>query len=95
VQGHFVIRLEAPSPAGRAARVYQMSVDRDLFGSWIIHIAFGPHGRRGRVMRILAETEQAVRRVLRQRLRRRTRPPAATRLTYQIRDVVGELRWLA
>jgi len=95
VQGHFVIRLEAPSPAGRGARVYQMSVDRDLFGSWVIDIAFGPRGARGRVMRILAETEQAVRRVLRQRLRRRTRPPAPRRLTYQIRTVIGEVHWLA
>lgn len=72
-----------------------MSVDRDLFGSWIIHIAFGPLGSRGRVMRVLAETEQAVRRVLRERLRRRTRPPAPRRPSYQIRNVIGEIRWLA
>ena len=95
MQGHFVIRLEATSPGGRSQRVYQMSVDRDLFGSWVVHIAFGLRGSRGRVLRVLAETEQAVRRVLRQRLRRRTRAPAARRLTYQIRDVVGEVRWLA
>jgi hypothetical protein len=95
VQGHFVIRLEATSPGARIPRVYQMSVDRDLFGSWVVHIAFGLRGRSGRVLRVLAETEQAVRRVLRQRLRRRTRPPAARRLTYQIQNIVGEIRWLA
>ena len=59
VQGLFVIRLEAQSPATRLPRVYQLSVDRDLFGTWVVDIAFGRRGRRGRVMRVLAETEQA------------------------------------
>ena len=95
MQGHVVIRLEALSPATRTARVYQLSVDRDLFGSWVVHIAFGRQGCRGRAMQVLAETEQAVRRLLRQRLRRRTVAPKATGLTYQIRELTGELHWLA
>jgi hypothetical protein len=94
VQGHFVIRLEAQSPAGRVPRVYQMSVDRDLFGSWIVHVAFGRQGCRGRVMRVIADTEQAVRRVLRQRLKRRTAPPHPSGLAYQIRELIGEIHWL-
>jgi hypothetical protein len=95
VQGHFVIRLEALSPATRIPRVYQLSVDRDLFGSWIVHVAFGRRGCRGRVMQVVADTEQAVRRVLRRRLSRRTAPPTPRRLAYQIREVAGELHWLA
>jgi hypothetical protein len=94
VQGHFVIRLEAQSPVSRVARVYQLSVDRDLFGSWMVHIAFGRLGCRGRVLRVIAETDQAVRRILRQRLRRRTAPPKPTGLAYQIRELVGEIHWL-
>ena len=94
MQGHVVIRLEALSPATRMPRVYQLSVDRDLFGSWVVHIAFGRQGRRGRAMQVLAETEQAVRRLLRQRLRRRTVPPSPAALAYQIREVTGELHWL-
>jgi hypothetical protein len=74
VQGVFVIRLEAESPVTRMPRVYQLSVDRDLFGTWVVDIAFGRRGCQGRVMRVLAETEQAVRRLLQQRLRRRTAP---------------------
>jgi hypothetical protein len=95
VQGVFVIRLEAESPVTRMPRVYQLSVDRDLFGTWVVDIAFGRRGCRGRVMRVLAETEQAVRRLLQQRLRRRTAPPKPTGLTYEVRQVAGELRWLA
>jgi hypothetical protein len=95
VQGHFVIRLEALSPATRMPRVYQLSVDRDLFGSWVVNVAFGRQGCRGRAMQVLADTEQAVRRLLRQRLRRRTVPPGPTGLSYEIREVTGELHWLA
>ncbi len=95
MQGVFVIRLEALSPATRIRRVYQMSVDRDLFGTWVVDIAFGRRGCRGRVLRVLADTEHAVRRLLQQRLRRRTAPPRPTRLAYQISDVAGELHWLA
>jgi hypothetical protein len=95
VQGHFVIRLEAESPITRLPRVYQLSVDRDLFGTWVVDIAFGRRGRRGRVMRVPADTEQVVRRLLRQRLRRRTAPPKPTGLAYQIAQVAGELHWLA
>ena len=94
MQGVFVIRLEALSPVTRMARVYQLSVDRDLFGTWVVDIAFGRRGRRGRVMRVLADTEQAVRRLLQQRLRRRTAPPTATGLAYQVSTVSGELHWL-
>ena len=89
-----MIRLEAHSPAGRVPRVYRMSVDRDLFGSWIVHVAFGRQGCRGRVMRVIADTEQTVRRVLKQRLRRRTAPARPAAPVYQIRDLVGELHWL-
>lgn len=89
-----MIRLEAQSPAGRVPRVYQLSVDRDLFGSWIVLVAFGRQGCRGRVMRVIADTEQTVRRVLRQRLRRRTAPPKTSRSAYEIRELVGELHWL-
>jgi len=95
VQGIFVIRLEAESPVTRLPRVYQLSVDRDLFGTWVVDIAFGRRGCRGRVMRKLAETEQAVRRLLRQRLRRRTAAPSPSGLAYEIRQVAGELHWLA
>ena len=95
MQGVFVIRLEALSPATRIKRVYQLSVDRDLFGTWVVDIAFGRWGCRGRVLRVLADTEQAVRRLLQQRLRRRTAPPKPTRLSYEIREVTGELHWLA
>ncbi len=94
MQGHFVIRLEAQSPVTRVPRVYQLSVDRDLFGRWIVHIAFGRLGCRGRALRVLVDTEQAVRRVLRQRLRRRTAPPKPTGLAYQIRELIGEIHWL-
>ena len=95
MQGIFVIRLEAQSPVTRLPRVYQLSVDRDLFGTWVIDIAFGRRGCRGRVMRVLAETEQAVRCLLHQRLRRRTAPPKPVGLAYQVSEVTGELHWLA
>ncbi len=94
MQGHLVIRLEGQSPVTRIHRVYRMSVDRDLFGSWVVHVAYGPLGGRGRVMQVLLETEQAVRRLLRQRLRRRTAPPKPDSLAYEIREVAGEIRWL-
>jgi hypothetical protein len=45
-------------------------------------------------LRVLVDTEQAVRRVLRQRLRRRTAPPKPTGLAYQIRELIGEIHWL-
>lgn len=95
VQGHLVIRLEARNPVSRHQRIYQLSIDRDLFGAWIIDIRFGLLGCRGRVLRMLVDTEAAVRRIVRDRLRRRTAPPNPRRLEYRIREIIGELHWLA
>lgn len=95
VQGHLVIRLEARNPVSWHQRIYQLSVDRDLFGAWIIDIRFGLLGYRGRALRVLANTEAAVRRIVRERLRRRTAPPKSHGLEYRIREIVGEIRWLA
>jgi hypothetical protein len=72
-----------------------MSVGRDLFGTWVVDISFGQLGCRGRALRLLADTETVVRRILRQRLRRRTAPPKPPSLSYQIREIIGEIHWLA
>ena len=43
----FFITLKARSSAHRCHRAYEIAVSQDLFGTWLVHMSFGPIGARG------------------------------------------------
>jgi hypothetical protein len=45
----FRISLEARNPARRCLRQYRVEAGTDLFGVWVVEIAYGRSGTAGRV----------------------------------------------
>ena len=67
----FVAELEARDPALGRFRAYRVAAGTDLFGDWVVEVAFGRIGTRGRRVRYHVIDEAEARRLVRRVLRRR------------------------
>lgn len=63
--------LEARNPERNVARAYRLSATQDLFGHWIIDMAWGRIGTRGSGMRVSFEDGCAARNFINRTLARR------------------------
>jgi hypothetical protein len=65
--GRFAAHLEARDPARDLRRAYTIEAGVDLFGAWVVAIAFGCIGRPGRRLVYVLATEVDARRAVRRR----------------------------
>ena len=89
----FSIQLEACDPARNRFRAYQLDVVRDLFGAWLVEVRFGRIGASGRTLRFTLDDEPAARRMVRERLQRRSRAPGRIGVAYRTLELWDPLGW--
>lgn len=89
----FSIQLEACDPARNRFRAYQLDVVRDLFGVWLVEVRFGRIGARGRMLRFIVDDEPAAKRMVLERLQRRSRAPGRIGVAYRTLDLWDPLGW--
>ncbi len=89
----FSIQLEACDPARNRFRAYQLDVIRDLFGAWLVEVRFGRIGARGQTLRFTLDDESAARRMVRERLQRRSRAPGRIGVAYRTLELWDPLGW--
>jgi predicted DNA-binding WGR domain protein len=90
----FSIQLEACDPARNRFRAYQIDVVRDLFGAWLVEVKFGRIGARGRTLRFTPDDEPAARRMVRERLQRRSGAPGRIGVAYQTLELWDPHGWM-
>jgi hypothetical protein len=77
------IALEAHNAAKNHHRHHAVTVGRDLLHGWTVAICYGRTGQAGRVLRYAAAEADAVREVVRDRLRRRLSAPKRLSCVYR------------
>jgi predicted DNA-binding WGR domain protein len=77
------IVLHAVDKTRNCRRSYRLVVERDLLGDWLVRLAFGRIGARGRIIIALAADEAEARRVARAILRRRASAPRRIGVAYR------------
>jgi predicted DNA-binding WGR domain protein len=87
----FAIHLEARDPARNIWRAYSITAGQDLFGDWIVAMNYGRIGSRGTTKTVLLSDEEAVRRYVRQCLRKRESAPKRIGIDYKVIQIDG--RW--
>ncbi len=83
------ISLEAHNPERNHHRRYEISVGRDLFGDWTVTIRFGRAGSPLRSLRFGGADEEAMRRLVRERLLRRVSAPRRIGCAYRPREIAA------
>jgi predicted DNA-binding WGR domain protein len=87
----FAIHLEARDPARNIWRAYSITAGQDLFGDWIVAMNYGRIGSRGTTKTVLLSDEEAVRRYVRQCLKKRESAPKRIGIDYKVIQIDG--RW--
>ena len=77
------IELVAIDAARNIRRRYRISVDRDLFGGWVVETAWGRIGTAGACARHLFEEQAAAVRFVRRTLARRASAPRRIGVPYR------------
>jgi predicted DNA-binding WGR domain protein len=89
------IRLEARAPERRCFRAYEIAAGQDLFGFWMVEMAYGRIGTRGRTKtRSFSSHGDAVRRI-QACLQRRATAPRRIGVPYRLRGVRHDECWCA
>jgi predicted DNA-binding WGR domain protein len=78
------VALEAHHPERNHHRSYVATVGRDLFGDWTVTIRYGRVGQGGQEIRYAASESEAMRAILRNRLRRRLSAPKRIGCAYRL-----------
>ena len=78
------IALEAHNAERNHHRHYQVTVGRDLLDAWTVAIVYGRTGQAGRELRYAAPDADAMRAVVRDRLRRRLSAPRRIGCAYRL-----------
>ncbi len=76
--------FEAHNPEKNHHRRYQVVVGRDMFDEWTVAISYGRTGQIGRELRFAAAQADAVRAIIRDRLRRRLSAPKRIGCPYRL-----------
>ena len=76
--------FEAHNPEKNHHRRYQVTVGRDLLDDWTVTINYGRSGRGGRELRYAASEADAIRAIIRDRLRRRLSAPKRIGCPYRL-----------
>jgi predicted DNA-binding WGR domain protein len=79
----FTAVFEAHHPEKNHHRRYQVTVGRDLLDAWTVAISYGRTGQAGQERRYAAEPE-AIRAIIRDRLRRRLSAPRRIGCAYRL-----------
>jgi predicted DNA-binding WGR domain protein len=78
------VALEAHHAERNHHRSYEATVGRDLFGDWTVTIRYGRIGQGGQEIRYAASEPEAMRAILRDRLRRRLSAPKRIGCAYRL-----------
>lgn len=81
----FSIQLEARDPERNIWRAYSITGGQDLFGDWIVVMNYGRIGARGTTKTVLLPDEEAVRRYVRQCLKKRESAPKRIGVGYKVK----------
>ncbi len=92
--GRFTARLEACDPARDLRRAYTLEAGVDLFGAWLVVVAYGRIGRPGRRLVYVLATEAEACRVVRAR-RRRAGAERRIGVAYELRRLTDPDGWSA
>jgi predicted DNA-binding WGR domain protein len=76
--------FEAHSAEKNHHRRYQVTVGRDLLDNWTVAITYGRTGQAGRELRYADSDAEAMRTVIRERLRRRLSAPKRIGCPYRL-----------
>src|SRR4051812_23464502 len=76
--------LEAHNPERNHHRRYQVTDGRDLLDDWTVAISYGRTGQAGRELRYAAAEAEAMRAIVRDRLRRRLSAPKRIGCPYRL-----------
>lgn len=83
--------LRAENPARNCQRAYAIAVDRDLFGTWCVSLAWGRIGRPGRGKRHAFDDHGAALAFARVQLRRRLQSERRIGVAYRVVAAMGDL----
>ena len=89
----FSTLLHADYPAFNRRRAYYIEAGSDLFEQWFVEIHYGRIGCKGKHKVFLVESEQAAKKQVKIRLRKRQRLVKKTGMGYAVIRTVGE-DWL-
>lgn len=87
--------LEARDPEHGCFRSYRLEAGTDLFGTWLVEIAFGRIGATGTRIRHAVSDEAAARKLVYKNLRRRASAPKRIGTSYRMRELRDPGNWLA
>ena len=90
----FAIHLEARDPERNIWRAYSITGGQDLFGDWIVVMNYGRIGARGTTKTVSLADEEAVRRYVRQCLKKRESAPKRIGIGYKVKDISGTWDYL-
>ncbi|WP_333574043.1 WGR domain-containing protein [Sphingomonas sp.] len=76
--------LEARCTARNVARSYEITVSKDLFGRWVVDLAWGRIGAVGARLRVSFESPDAARQFVEKTLARRASAPRRIGAEYQL-----------
>ncbi|HZW30765.1 MAG TPA: WGR domain-containing protein [Isosphaeraceae bacterium] len=78
------VAFEAHNSEKNHHRRYQVTVGRDLLDDWTVTINYGRSGKGGRELRYAASEADAIRAIIRDRLRRRLSAPKRIGCSYRL-----------
>jgi predicted DNA-binding WGR domain protein len=78
------VAFEAHNAEKNHHRRYQMTLGRDLLNDWTVAISYGRTGQAGREICYAASQEEAMRAIIRDRLRRRLSAPKRIGCPYRL-----------
>jgi hypothetical protein len=78
------VAFEAHNAEKNHHRRYQVTLGRDLLDDWTVAICFGRTGQAGREIRYAASQKEAMRAIIRDRLRRRLSAPKRIGCPYRL-----------
>ena len=90
----FRVTLQARNPLKGCFRAYQITAGQDMFGVWIIDIAYGRIGTRGNWIRYSAADEAAARKLVRLKLNRRATAHRRIGVAYRICELEDPDQWI-
>ncbi|MEM7398094.1 MAG: molybdate metabolism regulator [Pseudomonadota bacterium] len=83
------VALEAHHGERDHHRRYEVAVCRDLLGDWVATVAYGRAGQRLRRLQFGAADQEATRRFVRERLRRRLSAPRRIGCAYETTELIA------
>ena len=83
------VAFEAHNDERNHHRRYELRLGRDLFGVWTVTLSYGRTGRVGQEVRHSAAGPDALRRVIRESLRRRRSAPRRIDCSYRLTAVTA------